>query len=147
MGVDSQPQYFVARSEGQDGTSLGVFFAPPSDRLVFPKEVLRAKSAGDIATASLWGLITGRLLPREDALTTIEPSSIEEVKKNLDDFLRTQPADELFVDDDAPADIKEALQDVQDTLRADAQAELAEILGLVVPEPQDDTRPYPGLYL
>jgi hypothetical protein len=147
MGAEPQTQYFVAKSKGMDNIRLSVFFAPLSDRFVIPKEVLRAQSVGGFASRSLWKLITGELSSHDKTIPTIEPSSIEQVQQNLDEFLRTQPADELFLDNNAPDDIKEALQTVQEALTTEAQTRLANILGLVIPAERQDDRPYPGQYL
>ncbi|MDZ7785727.1 MAG: hypothetical protein U5L95_01220 [Candidatus Saccharibacteria bacterium] len=145
----SQPQYFIAQAESMEGLRLSVYYAPHSENFIVPQEVLRAESADTLASGALWKLLTGKLTPnQDDPETTIEPSTPEDVKARLDSFLRTQPADEIFVDENAPEGIKEALESVQTALASEAQTMLGEMLGLKLPPPvEDDDRPYPGQYL
>lgn len=147
MGFETQSQYFIAKSEELDGQTLRVFYAPHGDEFIVPKEVLRAHGHGEFATQSLWNLITGRL-PRGNVLpTTIEPSSVEDLGTSLDEFLRTQPANAVYIDEEAPDDIKQTLHQVRETLTGEAQATLADVLGLVMVPEKEDNRPFPGQYL
>jgi len=147
MSAESRAMYFTAKNETLEGTSLSIFFAPESDRFVVAKEVLRAKSLGGVASQSLWKLMTGELLVQADTIPTIEPTSVGQVQRDLDEFLRTQPADELFLDDNAPDEIRNALRSVQETLTLEAQTRLANMFGLIAPTDFQDDRPLPGQYL
>ena len=147
MGIETQSEYFVSKSEGVDGKTLSIFHAPPAEGFAIPKEVLRVRSAGDFASRSLWNLITGNLSTGDYDTPSFEPSSVEQVSRSLDEFMRTQSAGGIFVDDEAPDEIKNALQAVEEALNAESKTTLADLMGIDIQTTFEDDRPYPGLYL
>lgn len=154
MSFEAQTEYFVSKTDGDNTpASLSVFYAPLKEGFVIPKQVLSVQSAHDIASGSLWRLMT-RELPHiheiGDEVPSLKPSTLDGIKTELDEFMRTNPADELVIDENAPDAVKTALQEVQDRLAEESQTRLANMLGLIIPSGDvevEDDRPYPGMYL
>ncbi len=148
MAVESQEEYFVSKTDGVEGKTLSVFYAPISNKFTVPREVLIIKSHSNHTSRQLWELIvTGRLSNETFDLPTIEPSSINQVGQNLDLFMRTERAGGIFIDAEAPEDIHNTLKEVERNLTAEAQSTLADLLGIEITPVTEDKRPLPGLYL
>ena len=147
VGIETQVQYFVAKSEGLEGIDLSIFYAPLTDKLVIPKEVLRARGMETVARSSLWKILTDDLSSREFNEPTLEPSSIEQVGNSIEIFLRSQSRVALYVDEDSPSEIKETLQIVAETLDPEDASNLASFLGLGVSTTINDDQLLRGQYL
>lgn len=154
MSFESNAVYFISKSGNREVEPfISVYYAPDSDTFVVPKQVLKVQSASDVATGSLWKLITGEITNLTDPgeeIPILEPATVERIESELDEFLRTHPADELMLDEQAPDEIKNSLKGVQDTLAQESQTILANMLGIILPQDrlaEIDDRPYPGQYL
>jgi hypothetical protein len=149
MGANTQTEYFLARRDGREEKNLSVFYAPSSEGLSIPREVVRIKSLG-IAHRGLWEAITGKLQVTEPVVPTIEPSSAEQVGSAVQDFMRENVGGGLFVDDDTPQEIRDALSGAEEALKTESRSRLADFLGVVVETPTPPVpanEPKTGLYL
>ena len=146
MGLESQAEYFIAQTENIEGRRISVYYAPLGDSLAVPKEVLRARSISFLAERGLRSKVDSHLSAEEYDVHTIEPSSIDNVRKILCDLGRTHPIG-VFVDESAPEMIRETPEVIEQTMANENRTNLAKYFGFdAIKEPKDN-RPYPGQYL
>ncbi len=147
MGVETQEEYLVAKTESLEGDMLSIFFAKRDDRLAIPKKVLHARSVGGLARKSLMkaGIV---FLEHDDLeLPIFKPSSIEQVARELSDFIKTQSPTVMIVFEDTPEEIKETIKKVEADLSDAEKINLANFLGEeIITEPQK-VNTWPSPYL
>jgi hypothetical protein len=146
MATESEQVYFVSHSEDVAGKNLQVFYAPASEGLVVPTEVLRLFSPAEaLVTGGLWKLLSDQAQAGQFAEPSVEPSSLDQVSGRIKQFLSTEPAGGIVVKDHAPDEIKQTLQAVEDALSSKARETLAEMLGIELP-PQKSSKDEPTLH-
>lgn len=129
----TQVEYFVVEGEELDGKLLSIFYTPDSDRLSIPREVVRIKGIGEIANNGLWEAATGMLVVKEAEAPTIKPSSVDQVGHAIQGFMRENTGGGgVFVDEDAPEEIKRALTGAEEALKTESRARLADFLGIQI---------------
>ncbi len=132
-------------TEGREGKTLSVFHAPLRDRFTVPKEVLRVRSKGAFASKALWRLVTGSPTSSAYDNLSFEPCTIDQVGNSIDSFMREETTGGIFLDNEAPEEIRSTLGTVEENLTRESRQALTEFLGLDL-QPEDD-RPFPGQYL
>lgn len=140
-------EYFLSKSKGRELDEISVYHAPEADgnSLVIPSRIIRARGRLSIVGALMgWEGKRVRSSNLQGQVEIIEPVKVDEVLGELHGFLDAHvPDSPLEVSDDLPEDFKKVLVG---QIREELQ-EIIGILGLNLPGPVEDDRPYPGMYL
>lgn len=135
-------EYLIASREDTEEKILSVFHVGDTGELVIPREVLRVSS---LALLSLKKLSFGLINP-SDPMYEIEPISSEFLESRLETFFSENYRGGVFIEESAPAQIREVLSSIESKHKVKLSAETVKFNGSSF-DVVNTSSDYPGMYL